>query len=66
MKRLKIFLTLILFLFLFEATKQPAFACIEGLPWRMDLQSLEVHFSMGLRQLDKGEKRIFMKLEIPT
>ncbi len=57
MKKLKIFLTLILFLFLFEATNQPAFACIEGLSWGMDLSSVETHLGVGLTQLDKGKTK---------
>ena len=46
MQKLYKSLVLIVFLFLTQLISQPAFACIEGLRWGMDLQNVESHLGI--------------------
>ena len=48
MQKLCSLVVLIFILFLIPLTSQPAYACVEGLKWGMDLTSVESHLGVSL------------------
>ena len=41
------YILIIVFAFLIQIYSQPVFACVEGLPWGMDLQKIESHLGIS-------------------
>ena len=60
MKKASKYILIIVFGFLIQVFSQPAFACVEGLEWGMDLSKVESHLGISLVPIkEKTNQNVF-------